>query len=85
MLKLIVILRRSGLKTLTSLMELLLSSVKNMVYMVFVERDLGSYCLSVIQLKLNLAERLRSLTIPSSWKGMFNTSCRNGSESTRAG
>lgn len=36
--------KRSGLRTLTSLMELLLSSVKNIVSMVFLGRNLGSYC-----------------------------------------
>lgn len=41
--------KRSGLRTLTSLMELLLSSVKNIVSMVFPGRNLGSYCSNVIR------------------------------------
>lgn len=60
--------KKSGLKTLISLMGLLLSSVKNTISMVFLGRNLGLYCSSVIRSKLNLAERLRSLTIPSSWR-----------------
>ena len=34
--------KRQGLRTLTSLMELLLSSVKNIISMVFPGRNLGS-------------------------------------------
>lgn len=41
--------KRSGLRTLTSLMELLLSSVKNIVSMVFPGRNPGSYCSNMIR------------------------------------
>lgn len=40
--------KRSGLKTLISLMGLLLSSVKNVISMVFPGRNLGLYCSNVI-------------------------------------